>query len=130
MQIFKKVEAIPHEDDISDLIATVALGDAMERAVQEPTSPFGAMIIKARESFVDAQKALLETDLNTTAGIEQARSLQAEARRYMDLCRWITDAWDDRDQASEALDSGEEEAAVLELMEAQNGQRAKPAPDA
>lgn len=130
MKIFAEVEAVHHEDDLRSLITMATLGDAIERAIAQPTSPFSAMLIKAREEFLAAHQSLLDCDLNTTAGIEQARSLQADARRYQDLCRWITDAWDDREQADETLNGGEEEAAVEELKDLADGNRAKPAPDA
>ncbi len=130
MKIFKEVDVDHRDDEEAGLIAAAVLGDKIERAILNPTNPFGAMMIRARDEFIAAQQALLLADLHTTDGMEQARSLQAQARRYHDMCRWITDAWDDRDEAEELIEGAQEEPAVEELKDIQNGNRAKPAPDA
>jgi hypothetical protein len=130
MKILIEAESVHHEDEIGPLIVAATIGDNIERALRDQTSPFAAMMFKARKEFLAAQLSLLEADLHTTAGIEQARSLQAQAKRYADLCRWITDAWDDRERALDDIDGAEEEPAVEELKDMHDASRAKPAPDA
>lgn len=130
MKIYMQVEADHRDDMIPAITAMAVLGDNIERALTTPTSPFSAMMERARAEFIAAQTALLHVDLHTKEGMEQARSLQADARRYRDLCAWIVDAFDNREAAEEALVSEEDEDAVEELKDTLYGTaRAKPAPD-
>lgn len=52
-------------------------------------TPFGLVIRRAEAAAVQAVKGLVECDLFTRAGIEKARALQAEARRYRDIAIWL-----------------------------------------
>lgn len=131
MKIYREDDAIHHEDDEKPLIAMVALGDAVEQLLTDKMNPFQMMLSRARDAFLDAQISLLDADLNTRAGIERARSAQADARRYRDMCKWIVDCFDAREEAEDHLANGEEEPAVEELKDMIHGERrAKPAPDA
>lgn len=128
--IFKRLPATHDQGDLGDILAAAELGMRIEGYLLDPKSPFTMMLDRAREEFIDATLSLLETDLHTGSGIEQAMSLQAKARRYSDMCRYITDALEERESAVEALDGEEEEAAVEQLKDMIYGPRSKPAPDA
>lgn len=130
MKIYVTEEAAHIDSDLPALIAAAELGDRIERHLLDPKSPFSMMLDRARADFIAATQALLDVDLATRDGIEQARSLQAQAQRYRDMCSYITDALENREAAVEALDGDEEEAAVEELKDILNASRAKPAPDA
>jgi hypothetical protein len=130
MKIYVVEEAAHIESDIPALIAAAELGDRIERHLLDPKDPFSMMLDRARDEFLAANQALLDADLTTVEGIEQARSLQAKALRYRDMCAWITDALENREAAAEALDGEEEDAAVEELKDMLNGNRSKPASDA
>lgn len=130
MKIYIADEAAHTESDLGPLIAAAELGDRIERYLLDPKSPVSMMLERARDEFIAASLALLEADLQTSSGIEQARSLQAEARRYRDMCRWITDALEERADAVDDLNGAEEDAAVEELKDIIDASRAKPAPDA
>lgn len=130
MQIYVKEEAAHIESDLPALIAAAELGDRIEKHLTDPKSPFSMMLDRARDEFIAATQALLDADLTTIDGIEQARSLQAKAQRYRDMCAWITDALEAREAAAEAIDDEEEDPAVEELKDQLNGNRSKPAPDA
>lgn len=130
MKIYVSEEAAHIESDLPALIAAAELGDRIERHLLNPKDPFTMMLDRARDDFIAASQALLEADLHTSSGIEQARRLQAQALRYRDMCAWITDALEAREAAAEAIDGEEEEAAVEELKDLLNAGRAKPAPDA
>jgi hypothetical protein len=130
MKIYVVEEAAHIESDLPALIAAAELGDRIERHLLDPKDPFSMMLDRARDEFLAATQALLDADLTTVEGIEQARSLQAKALRYRDMCAWITDALENREAAAEALDGEEEDAAVEELKDKLNGNRSKPASDA
>lgn len=130
MKIYVVEEAAHIESDLPALIAAAELGDRIERHLLDPKDPFSMMLDRARDDFIAATQALLDADLTTIDGIEQARSLQAKALRYRDMCAWITDALENREAAVEALDGEEEDAAVEELKDMINVNRSKPAPDA
>lgn len=130
MKIYVSEEAAHIESDLPALIAAAELGDRIERHLSNPKDPFSMMLDRARQEFIAATHALLDADLTTVEGIEQARSLQAKALRYKDMCAWITDALEAREAAVEALDGEEEDAAVEQLKDLINGNRSKPAPDA
>lgn len=130
MKIYVTEEAAHIESDLPALIAAAELGDRIERHLLNPKDPFSMMLDRARDEFIAANHALLEADLTTVEGIEQARSLQATALRYKNMCAWITDALEAREAAAEALDGEEEDAAVEQLKDQLNGNRSKPAPDA
>jgi len=130
MKIYKEVPATHDQGDMPEILAAAELGMRIEKHLLDRTDPFTMFLDRARDQFMAAATALLDVDLNTTDGIEQARRLQAEARRYSEMCSWITDALEEREAAIEAIDSEEEEAAVEELKDMINGNRSKPAPDA
>lgn len=130
MKIYVAEEAAHIESDLPSLIAAAELGDRIERHLLDPKDPFSMMLDRARDEFIAATQALLEADLQTSSGLEQARRLQAQALRYRDMCAWITDALEEREAAAEAIDGEEEEPAVEELKDILNGNRSKPAPDA
>ena len=130
MKIYVTEEAAHIDSDLGPLIAAAELGDRIERHLLDPKSPFSMMLDRARDDFIAATLALLDADFATRDGIEQARSLQAEARRYRVMCAYITDALENREAAVEALEGEEEDAAVEELKDLLNASRAKPAPDA
>ena len=130
MKIYVAEEAAHTESDLGPLIAAAELGDRIERYLVDPKNPVSMMLDRARDEFIAASLALLEADLQTSSGIEQARSLQAQAQRYRDMCRWITDALEERADAVDDLNGAEEDAAVEELKDIIDASRAKPAPDA
>lgn len=130
MKIYVAEEAAHIESDLAPLIAAAELGDRIEKYLLDPKNPFAMMLDRARDDFIAATQALLDVDLATRDGIEQARSLQAQAKRYRDMCRYITDALEEREDAAETLEGEEEDAAVEELKDLLNASRAKPAPDA
>lgn len=124
-------EAVHLEDDLLPLVAKATLGDRIERALQDHASPFSAMMDRARSEYLAAVSALIFSDLHTTAGIEDAKANQADARRYQDLCRWIADALEEAGAADDALNaSAEDDPDIQQLKDDLNGQRSKPAPDA
>lgn len=130
MKIYVAEEAAHIESDLPALIAAAELGDRIERHLLDSKNPFTLMLDRARDEFIAATQALLDADLTTVEGIEQARSLQAKALRYRDMCAWITDALEAREAAAEAIDDEEEDAAVEELKDMLNANRSKPASDA
>lgn len=130
MKIYNAEEAAHTESDLGPLIAAAELGDQIERYLLDPKSPFSMMLDRARDDFIAATQALLDADLQTSSGVDQARSLQAEARRYRDMCVWITQALEARADAVDDLNGEEEDAAVEELKDILDASRAKPAPDA
>lgn len=130
MKIYKQVPATHDQGDMPEILAAAELGMRIEKHLLDPQDPFTMMLDRAREQFISAAMGLLDADLITSEGIEQARRLQAEATRYRDMCSWITDALEEREAAVEAIDGEEEEAAVEELKDMIYGNRSKPAPDA
>lgn len=130
MKIYVAEEAAHTESDLGPLIAAAELGDHIERYLLDAKSPFSMMLERARDEYIAATQALLDADLQTSSGVDQARSLQAEARRYRDMCIWITQALEARSDAVDDLNGEEEEAAVEELKDILDASRAKPAPDA
>ena len=130
MKIFKQVPATHDQGDMPEILAAAELGMRIEKHLLDPRDPFTMFLDRARDEFLTAVHQLLAADLVTPSGIEQARCLQATAQRYRDMCSWITDALEEREQAIEAIDGEEEEAAVEELKDMINGKRSKPASDA
>lgn len=135
MKIYQIVQADHVESDVGDIAAAIVLGDNIERALLDRGSPFSMMMEKAREEFIAAILSLADPnqcDLNTEAGIRLARSQQANAQRYRDMCRFIAEALSDAGEADETAERAEEEGddAVQQLKEQMNGKRAQPAPDA
>lgn len=130
MKIYVREEAAHIDSDLPALIAAAELGDKIERLLLDSKSPFSMMLDRARDEFLAATQALLVADLTTVEGIEQARSLQAIALRYRDMCSWITNALEERAAAVEEMDGEVEDAAVEQLKDQINGNRSKPAPDA
>ncbi len=130
MKIYKHVPATHDQGDMPEILAAAELGMRIERHLLDSKDPFTMFLDRARDQFINAAHALLDADLHTRDGIEQAKRLQAEALRYKDMCSWITDALEEREAAVEAIDGEEEEAAVEELKDMIYGNRSKPAPDA
>lgn len=129
-KIYHAEEAAHLESDLGALIAAAEIGDRIEKYLTDAKSPFSMMLDRARDEFIAASLALLDADLQTSSGIEQARSLQATAKRYSDMCRWITQALEAREDAVIDLEGEEEDAAVEELKDMYDASRAKPARDA
>jgi hypothetical protein len=130
MKIYKQVPATHDQGDMPEILAAAELGMRIEKHLLDSKDPFTMFLDRARDQFISAATGLLDADLVTNEGIEQARRLQADAIRYRDMCSWITDALEEREAAIEAIDGEEEEAAVEELKDMINGNRSKPAPDA
>lgn len=130
MKIYKHVPATHDQGDMPEILAAAELGMRIEKHLLDPKDPFTMFLDRSREQFIAAATALLDADLVTREGIEQARRLQAEANRYRDMCSWITDALEEREAAIEQIDGEEEEAAVEQLKDMIHGNRSKPAPDA
>lgn len=119
---------LEHSDSL--LFQRVA-GENIEVMLADAGSPLVRMMAKAREAFLASMHSLLHVDLNTTDGISQARSLQNEARRYLDLTTFIADEIGQAEVNATSPDAVEEEDAVEELKDLINGPgRAKPASDA
>jgi hypothetical protein len=129
MKIFKHVPAAHDQGDLGEILAAAELGMRIEQHLLDPRNPFSMFLDRAREEFIAATLSLLDADLATSAGIEQARSLQAKAQRYQTMCAWISDAMEERESAVQAIDGEEEEEAVEQLKDQIYGIRAKPAPD-
>jgi hypothetical protein len=130
MKIYKQVPATHDQGDMPEILAAAELGMRIEKHLLDSKDPFTMFLDRARDQFISAATGLLDADLVTNEGIEQARRLQADAKRYSDMCAWISDALEEREAAIEAIDGEEEEAAVEELKDMINGTRSKPAPDA
>lgn len=113
------------------LLIASSLGDRIERALRDKTSPFANMLEQARAAYVQSVISIVEVDLNTPRGVDEAKSLQAEARRYRDLTTWVNNALEAAEQADEDIneEDGDGEAAAT-LKEMINGKRSTPAPDA
>ena len=117
------------KEDLEDLAAST-LGDNIERLLRDRASPLSMMMARASAEYTDALLAFVEVPLHTAAGLEQAKLLQAQARRYRDMCSWLRDGLTDAEEVNERLSEEEEEGAVEELKELLHGKREQPAPDA
>ena len=83
------------------------------------------MMSRAQQEYVSAVRALVyETEL------PRIQSLQAQARRYEDLCVWINDAMEAAGVADDDLASETGDEAIEQLKDMQYGNRDKPADDA
>ena len=102
MYVYKLIASAHTEDDIEPLIAKAELGDNIERHLLDVHSPLSHLLDRARDEFLKATSDLLGADLTTRDGIQMARSHQATALRYRDMCRWIDDAFEQREAAAEA----------------------------
>lgn len=118
-------ESIEHTDSL--MFQRVA-GQSVEAMLENQGSPLVRLVARARADFLDAVHALLGADLSNEAGVTQARSLQAEARRYLDLVRYITAEQED-DTVYETSDLSEEEIEEADQFEdlIHGKRRAKPA---
>lgn len=118
--------------EVEQMLVEISLGEAIERALTDVKSPLSALLSGARADYVSAITALIDADLTTREGIDNARQLQAKAQRYRDLCRYVSEAMEAASRAEEALedDDASEEPAIEELKDMQHGYRGKPAPDA
>lgn len=134
MKVYMPVEMaeLPHDQRYLSELATIAtLGNNILKALNDRTSPFSMMLAKARDEFLVAHSKLLDADLTTESGIEQAKGLQRDAVYYATLCRYIAEAREAAGIADQQLMDAEEEAAIEELKDMQYGERrAKPAIDA
>ena len=120
-----------HLPEELELLIAVTLGDKIERALTDKTSPFARMMDNARAEYIAAVAQLIEVELHNTVGRAEASRLQAQARRYRDLCEWIGAALEQAGHAEDALDQDHDEDAVEQLKEQLNGPRTdKPAFDA
>lgn len=137
MTQFKIVTADHDESDALEIVASLVLGENIERLLLDATSPISHLLMQARIEFLRSTVSLIDpaiTDLSNEEGIKQARSLQATVQRYLELCRWIGKAKKRGEEAyhqaraGNLIDEGEE--AVAELMDQIHGKRATPAPDA
>lgn len=114
-----------------DLMIALTLGDNIERACRNKTSPLSRLIAKSREEYVLAIGALLGEDLTSEKGITKARGWQAQAQRYRDMCFWLNEALEEAGIAEAAAEQDVEEDAVEELKEQLYGKpQDRPAPDA
>jgi regulator of protease activity HflC (stomatin/prohibitin superfamily) len=113
-----------------EFIIAATLGDNIERACTDQTSPLAHLLARSRGEYSAAVLALIDTDLHDAKGISEATRLQAQARRYQDMCHWINDALEAAGQADEILADDVDGEAVEQLKEQMNGKRDKPAPDA
>lgn len=113
-----------------ELIAASTLGDNIERLISDRTSPLSMLMARSVKEFSDAILALIEVPLQTAEGLEQAIHLQANARRYRDMCQWLRDGLSDAEAADTELAGEVEDEAVETLKDQLHGKRDKPAPDA
>lgn len=88
--------------------------EAIQRELQNPSSPFSEMIGRARVEFIEALDKLIGADLYQDSGIATARQAQNDAKRFLDLQLWIAEAISTGEAASFNLaghyQAGEEEA--------------------
>lgn len=115
-----------------ELDRLIIIGNRMVRDLDDRTSPFAQMMTRAQGEYVLAARALIDVDLMTGAGIAEARRLQAQARRYQDLCVWISNCLEEAGQAEDedAEFDEHDEPAIEEMKEMMHGRRDKPATDA
>ncbi|MFT3987187.1 hypothetical protein [Aestuariivirga sp.] len=130
MKIVTEATHLP--EDYDPLIGMVVLGDNIERALMDETSPLAALLSHAREQMIAAIHGLLSADFSSQNGISDARRWQADALRYRDTCNWLGQALDNRDRAEEtaADDELDGESSVQELREQMNGTQRQQYPDA
>lgn len=79
------------------------VADSIRRELQNPTSPFAEMIGRARVEFIDALDRLIGADLYQDTGITAARKAQNDAKRFLDIQRWIAEAINTGEAASSNL---------------------------
>ena len=132
--VYKRVEirTLAHsQSNLGDLVTAAVLGDNIEAMLEDRTSPLTMLLEKARDDFLAAHTTLLEADLNTRDGLEQAKRLQRDALYYSTLCRYLAESMEERDRAIEAAASQDLEEPGAELLKDQiyGSRRAKPAFD-
>lgn len=113
-----------------EMIAASTLGDNIERLISDRTSPLSMLLARAATQYSSALLAFLDVPLQTAEGLEQAIHLQAEARRYRDMCQWLKDGLTDAEYADDAMAGEVEDEAVEELKDQLNGKRDKHSYDA
>lgn len=113
-----------------NLMMALAMGDRLERASTDKANPFSVMIDRSRAEYVQATRDLIFADLHTPDGIAKAIRLQAEARRYENLCIWVADIMEAASQAEDDLTEEIDGDEIQKLKDQMNGNGSKPAPDA
>lgn len=130
MKIVTDANHLP--EDYDPIIGMVTLGDNIERALTDETSPLAYLLSQARDQMIAAVHGLLEADLTSQQGISDALRWQAAALRYRDTCNWLGQALDNRDRAEETAAEEEfgSDDAVQNLREQMNGTQRQQYPDA
>jgi hypothetical protein len=87
----------PEKLELRENIA-ISRGDGLRTDLDDPMGGATTLMRRAWEEYISAMRALVHDDLTTEDGLAFARRHQAEAQRYLDLVRWITETLETRDE--------------------------------
>lgn len=107
-------------DELRELYATAILGDRVTDDLARKESSLVMMLDRAREMAVVGVESLVHADLYSKAGIVEARALQNEVRRYVDMVNFVHETLDNSDVAKSQIE-GEQTADEEELRREANG---------
>lgn len=125
------------QERLEQLFDEVTLGheilDALEGKQKYPI--FLTLLGAARDAAHQHLREMIKIDLYMPGSLARMRSSQAEVRRYVDICRWITAGLINFQAAEAQLDENyEPDEVVKKLKDIMYGQAANdtenPAPDA
>lgn len=97
-------------------------GEVLARDLKEGSSGLSVLLIQLREDASEAVQALIDADLFSDTGIEDARRVQARILRFTDLISLIDPLIE---AARNAEDAGVIERSVEQLMEQMNGRQTR-----
>lgn len=88
------------ETQASDLFYRATLGKQVKGELLNPDTATRIIMTKAHHEAAVALELLLRADLDTTAGIAEAKRVQSEALRFMDMAKWLTETMAAGEQAA------------------------------
>jgi hypothetical protein len=89
-------------EEFDDVFSNAVFGPAVLLEKDDPASPTNLLLREWRKNAIAALDALLQADLFSTVGVEKARGLQNEAKRYFDMATLLNQAVIDMKVAGKA----------------------------
>lgn len=83
-----------YDTELLKMIETARFGKAISAAASDRGSPFGLLLTKAKNGYIEALVELTQIDLFAVGALQKATSLQLKMRMYVEMVSATSDAID------------------------------------
>lgn len=112
------------ENEIAQFLQTYLFGNRIVREIRESDGALNMLLQESQKEAFEGAKAMLSPDLDlyTTEGIDRARRLWANFRRYADMAAWINERLQAAIEAADAIEEYRRDDPDEQLRREMRGQ--------